>query len=284
MFPPSIPIDTPGGSYPDPVDAPDHSPSETPESPADEPVEAPSTDRRPPWATAMFALLALVLVGQVALGWLFWTRSDELAADVANANAQTQRLALDVAGLATDVAGLEAASPVPNTGGSTGAATGLPAYPASGPDPAVGLTIPEITGIDHYTGEEIRLGVGDRATITMVWAHWCPYCQDELPMLQDVVASGALDGYDGVRIQTVSTFIDDSRPNPLGPYLEELALDVPVLVDDDGSIAAQLGMSAVPAWIVTSPEGEVLGRFSGAIGEESFLAVVADVQALVDEG
>jgi thiol-disulfide isomerase/thioredoxin/outer membrane murein-binding lipoprotein Lpp len=265
------------------VDASDHHPSETPEDPSDETVAPSGGDRRPPWANAMFVLLALVLAGQVALGWLVWTRSDELAGDVADANAQTQRLALDVAGLATDVAGLEAASSAPSSG-NPAAATGLPAYPASGPDPAVGLTIPDITGTDHYTGDEIRLGVGDQATITMVWAHWCPYCQQELPMLQDVVTSGALDEFDGVRIQTVSTFIDDSRPNPLGPYLDELALDVPVLVDDDGSVAAQLGMAAVPAWIVTSPDGEVLGRFSGAIGEESFLAVVADVQALVDEG
>ena len=107
-----------------------------------------------------------------------------------------------------------------------------------------------------------------------------PYCQQEIPMLQEVVDDGALDAYDAIHLQTVTTFIDPDRPNHLVPYLEELGLPYPVVVDTDGSIASALGMSAVPAWIVTGPDGEVLGRFTGAIGRDAFLSVAEEAQRI----
>lgn len=271
-------------STPGPDDAPDE-----PTGPDPDPVAGPDVSMRPSparppaprWAIGLFALVGLVLAAQVALGWLLWDRTDGLSEELTAASERSDRLADDLAGLEAEVAavaaGLDDVSVV--AGATTGG--GLPPYPTSGPDPAVGLTIPTITGTDHYTGEEVTLGVGDTATITMIWAHWCPHCQTEVPMLAELVASGALDEFDAVRFQSVTTFIDDSRPNPLGPYLEQVDLGMPLLVDEDGSIAAGLGMQAVPSWIVTDPDGRVLGRFTGAIGEEALLSVVAEVQGLV---
>ncbi len=279
---------------------------ETPE-PSDEPIEEtePATadeatvdtepDQEPAspipnWAIGLIVLGVLVLAAQGVLGWMLVDRTDALGDDLASVTADNQRTALRLDGIESDLAGLgddldsldaRVNDDVSVVEPPTGTGTGLPTYPSSGPDPAVGLTIPELSGDDYYTGEATTIGAAEgAATITMVWAHWCPYCQREVPMLQEVVTDGALEPYDAVQLQTVTTFIDPDRPNPLIPYLDELALDYPVVVDTDGSIAAALGMSAVPAWIVTGPDGEVLGRFTGAIGRDAFLSVVEEAQRI----
>ena len=272
-------------------------PSESPEqTESTEPVEPAVTDEPathsapiPNWAIGLIVLGVLVLAAQGVLGWLVVDRTDDIGADLASVAADNQRAAIRLDGIESDIAalgsGLDALGDRVDEGGvsvvepPTDAGTGLPAYPSSGPDPAVGLTIPELTGDDYYTGEATTVGASDGvATITMMWAHWCPYCQREVPMLQEVVGDGSLDAYDAVQVQTVTTFIDPSRPNPLIPYLDDLALDYPVVVDTDGSIAAALGMTAVPAWIITGPDGVVLGRFTGAIGRDAFLSVVEEAQ------
>lgn len=244
----------------------------------------------PNWAIGLIVLGVLILGAQLVIGWALVDRTDSLSGDIAAVNADNQRTALRLDGLESDIAaigddlaaiggsgdGVSVVSP-PAAGGGEG----LPGYPSSGPDPAVGLTMPQLSGTDYYSGETTTIGVSEgMATITMIWAHWCPYCQQEVPMLQEVVGDGALDPYDAVQLQTVTTFIDPERPNPLVPYLEDLRLDYPVIVDEDGSIAAALGMSAVPAWIVTGPDGSVLGRFTGAIGRDAFLSVVEEAQRL----
>lgn len=274
------------------VTTPDLPPDGLPAEPvSDDTSDGPTEARTPNWAVGLIVIGLLILGLQAGIGWALIQRTVQLAEDLAAATADAQRLAIrldgiesDIATLGSDLADLGATDDVSIVDAPT-AATGLPRYPSSGPDPALGLTIPELGGDDYYTGAATRIGVADgKATITMIWAHWCPYCQQEVPMLAEVVESGALDAYDAVVLQTVTTFIDESRPNPLVPYLEDLQLPYPVVVDHDGSIAAALGMGAVPAWVVTDEDGAVLGRFTGSIGRDAFLSVVEEVQGLATEG
>lgn len=171
------------------------------------------------------------------------------------------------------------------TGEASSAGTGdeLPAYPSTGPDPAVqaGMRLSGLTGDEYYSGERMTIAPdGERATVWLVWAHWCPHCQNDLPALATFMDDAATD-YPHVQVVTITTSIDDSRGNPLVPYLDASQFPFPVLVDTDGSLAASLGTPAFPFWVVTGPDGEVLLRRPGAFGNEQLPNLFGSIEEFV---
>lgn len=248
----------------------------------------------PGWAKLLIALGVVLLAGQVVLGLLVQQRStaldEAIAADGARldgVDAQIGRVADLVGQLETRLSDLEltatgSSSPVPMLSAPT--TTGLPLIPRGGPDPAVGMTLGSFTATDWRTGDEYTVENSEKAKVILVWAHWCPYCQQELPIMTGLVTSGALEAFPDVEFVSVTTFIDETRDNPLEPYLTEQQFDFPVLVDGDDSLATRMGVQAVPAWVVVNGSGVVLGRFTGAIPEEQVLGVFGEVQRLQAEG
>jgi hypothetical protein len=86
--------------------------------------------------------------------------------------------------------------------------------------------------------------------------------------------------YPGVELVTVTTAIDPSRGNPLEPYLDDSQFPFPVIVDEELTIASQLGSSAFPFWMVTDGSGTVLVRIPGAIGIDSVEQIFAQLDEL----
>lgn len=264
---------------------------EVPEQEPDSAADVPQERSVPSWAIGLYVLVALAIGLQLALGWVLLDTSDELE----DVSAQNNDLVLRTAGIRDDVADLSeelaaldqrvtnAQSVSVVDGGIAPTNEALPLIPSSGADPAVGMALPTITGPEYDSGEELTIGEGGLATVTIVWAHWCPYCQRELPMVDALIKDGSLDQFDAVQVQSISTFIDEERPNPLDPYMDELQLAYPTIVDDTGAYAAQLGVQGVPAWVISDQDGNVIGRFSGAIGEEAFLGVMEEVQRIATE-
>lgn len=270
-----------------------------PEADLTQPVEAaPPSVVEPPsvpgWAKLLIALGVLLLSGQVILGLLVQHRStiidEAVAADSAlldDVDARIDRLG-DLIGQVEDQ--LDEIEPTASGGSSQApsisspTSTGLPLIPRSGPDPAVGMTLGSFAASDWRTGDDYTVEESEKAKIILVWAHWCPYCQQELPIMAGLVASGALEAFPDVEFVSVTTFVDDTRDNPLEPYLIDQQFEFPVLMDADDSLATRLGVQAVPAWVVINGSGVVLGRFTGAIPEEQVLGVFGEVQRLQTDG
>ncbi len=268
-----------------------YEPLPEPEGPSESSVKQAS----PGWARILIGLAVLILGGQVALGIVLHQRATAIADSITveavrldGVDARIDRMGDLIGRLGLQVEQIEVAaasggaSEAPSLGGQ--ATDGLPAVPEGGPDPAVGLILIDFTAPDWTTGTDVTVGSSDRALVILIWAHWCPYCQQELPIMQDLVSTGALDAFTNVEFLSITTFIDEARPNPLEPYLTERSFDFPVLVDDDGSIAAALGIRAVPSWVVLDGEGTVLGRFTGAIPHEQVLSVFTEVERIQSEG
>jgi thiol-disulfide isomerase/thioredoxin len=129
-----------------------------------------------------------------------------------------------------------------------------------------GDTVASITGPEWSSGEEITIDFADGTPrLVMVWAHWCPYCQQELPGLVDLAATGGIP--EGVELVTITTSIDPTRGNPLDDYLSGLQPGFPVIVDGDGRLAAALRTTAFPYWVIVAGDGTVLGSATGALPE-----------------
>jgi thiol-disulfide isomerase/thioredoxin len=141
----------------------------------------------------------------------------------------------------------------------------LPRYSNEGPDQAVGMEMSLVEGPDAYSETVLAIDPADGTKrVWMVWAHWCPYCQQELPEL-NAWWPEARDNFPGADLVTVTTSMDPSRGNPLEPYLEDSQFVFPVVVDTDTKIAAQMGVNAFPFWVVTDGDGTVLFRSAGAL-------------------
>lgn len=154
----------------------------------------------------------------------------------------------------------------------------LPVYATGTQDVAIGLTAPTVTGAD-WEGNTVTIEPDGTAKIILFLAHWCPHCQNEVPVVQDWIDAGNLP--EGVELISVVTSTDRSRPNwPPQDWLEEEGWTSPSVMDDQiGTVAANYGMAGTPFYVVLDGENTNLGRISGEIGVEGLNALAALAQS-----
>lgn len=151
----------------------------------------------------------------------------------------------------------------------------LPDFQGPTGDPAVGRPAPEVQGQD-FDGEPVSIEADGRAKVVLFLAHWCPHCQEEVPLVQQWVGSGGVP--EGVDVVSVATGIDPSAPNyPPDAWLEREGWTVPVIVDGTNTVARAYGLPAFPFWVFIGPDGDVRGR---ATGELPIAELEATIRAL----
>lgn len=265
-----------------------HHPSEdtpdTTETQTDEQPEPALTDENRPTGRSRSTMLIavgiaiIVLFGasQVYLLTSLGTTQAEIRAQIESLDRRIVELETSVAGVSGQIEDIARSAAVAEASSAPSGATPAPALPAGflprfnneGPDRAIGMTLSTIEGIDAYSDSVMTIDPADGTKrVWMIWAHWCPYCQQELPDLNAwwPEASG---NYPTAELITVTTSIDPSRGNPLEPYLDDQQFEFPVVVDLEATIAAQMGVSAFPFWIVTDGDGTVLFRTAGLLEME----------------
>lgn len=155
--------------------------------------------------------------------------------------------------------------------------TQLPNLPASGDDPAVGATLPSLTGT-RLGGGTITIGPSGAPQVIAVVAHWCPHCQAEVPRIVDWLRANELPG--GVQLVTLSTGIDPARPNyPPSAWLAREGWTAPVLTDDAASSGlAALGITSFPGFIFVNSDGTVAQRLVGELEPEQIAGIAATLR------
>ncbi len=194
-------------------------------------------------------------------------------------------LGSQVAALDSRLAAGAAAGASPTAVVAQGADGSLPPFQDSTNDAAVlnAMTIANIRGPEYYTGAEASFDPSDgKARVWMVWAHWCPYCQAELPELKEWYPANAA-RFPNVELVTVTSAIDDTRDNPLIPYLDSEQFPFPVIVDDTGAVAQLFGTTAFPFWAVTDAEGTVVLRVAGALDIGNVDQIFAQLEEMANE-
>lgn len=165
----------------------------------------------------------------------------------------------------------------PGSGGAVAApaieGTPLPAFPGPGvSDPAVGQPAPGVTGTD-FDGTPVAITADGRPKVVIFLAHWCPHCQEEVPVVQAWVTAGGVP--DGVDLIAVATAIDPAAPNhPPDAWLQREGWSSPVIADPTNSVAQAYGLTAFPFWVYIDPDGAVRARVVGKLS-------VADLEAAI---
>ncbi len=146
----------------------------------------------------------------------------------------------------------------------------LSKWSGSGTDRAEGSIVPELQG-EKFDGFRTTLTPGDgTARVYVVIAHWCPYCQAEVPRIVDWAKVHELPA--NVEVIAVSTSVDDGRPNyPPAAWLAEEQWPYDVLIDDElGTAAEALGTDGFPFLVFTDTTGKVTHRYSGEMPIDEF--------------
>lgn len=152
-------------------------------------------------------------------------------------------------------------------------------------DAALGAAVPTVTGQD-FEGNEVTLPVEGESTIIAFMAHWCPFCQAELPLLKDEWNDGALP--DGVNAAIVATATDEGQQNyppstwlvgGSDPWTETILLD-----SQESETGQAFGLTSYPFFVVVGPEGQVLARTSGELGRDQLQALVDVAAGAADAG
>ena len=141
----------------------------------------------------------------------------------------------------------------------------LPEYSDSASDTAIGMTAPILTG-KGFTGNTIVTGPG-APTLLVFLAHWCQYCQREVPLLVQWNRDGLVPS--GLDVIAIATSTDPASPNfPPSEWLarEEFPPLWPVMTDSGEKTAANaMGVSGFPFFVLLDSSGKVALRISGEI-------------------
>lgn len=151
---------------------------------------------------------------------------------------------------------IRTAEPVSVTG------TAIPELVEGGADPAVGMTMPSMTGTD-LTGEQLTIAPSGNPQMLVYLAHWCQVCRAEVPKLVEWLDAG---GNGDVEVRGIATGIDEDRPNyPPTTWLANEGWTQPTLIDPSGLAAQSSGLSGYPYFVFLDDTGAVTSRVSGPL-------------------
>ena len=152
-------------------------------------------------------------------------------------------------------------------------------------DPAIGQPAPVIVGLD-FDGNPVRIDAAENGpTMVVAVAHWCPHCNDEIPVLNELRYEGAFPA--DLNIVGVSTSPRPGSSNfPPDEWLVDKDWQWPVMADgvdtEAGTfIAAEaLGVSGFPFVVLLDEDGYVVARWSGGRDGAAFLCAIDTYRGL----
>ncbi len=159
------------------------------------------------------------------------------------------------------VVGAAAAAVVLSRGGSdssAAAAAGSPVAESSG-------SVLQLRGTDPVTGKQVSLAsFAGKPVVLNMWASWCAGCAAE---------AGALASFARAHpeVQVVGIDVQDTKEGAKAFY-RRFGWRHPSIFDPNGSLAAELGLQALPTTVYLDRTHRVVGRIAGETNLAGFTA------------
>jgi len=93
---------------------------------------------------------------------------------------------------------------------------------------------------------------GKKAVMLFFWTTWCPYCREELNVLNQEYASLAKDS-----IELLAINVEEPKYK-VEKYVRRYNLGLEVLLDSDSLVTRDYGLMGVPAYFVINKSGEIV--------------------------
>ena len=94
------------------------------------------------------------------------------------------------------------------------------------------------------------------------WASWCPPCRRETPSFEKLWR-----GYKEENVVFLGINVQDSKEDALR-YIDEFDVTFPNLLDSDGTITVDYGVTGLPVTFFVASDRKIISRWVGSISEE----------------
>ena len=121
------------------------------------------------------------------------------------------------------------------------------------------FALPDLAGVTHrlsdYRGKIVFLNL---------WTTWCPPCRMEMPAMERLHRS--MRGRDFAMLAISQ---DEGGADAVAPFVAELGLTFPVLLDPGARLSPRFGVTGYPETFVIDRDGKVVQHFIGPAAWES---------------
>ncbi len=130
------------------------------------------------------------------------------------------------------------------------------------PSPLVGRAMPAFVLPTIQGGTTLDSSrLAGAVIVVNFWASWCVPCREEAADLQRFARQHATDG-----VVLVGILYSDTVSNAR-QFRDEFGLTYPLINDPDGRTAIDFGVRGVPETFLVAPDGRVMARLIGAVGQ-----------------
>jgi peroxiredoxin len=131
--------------------------------------------------------------------------------------------------------------------------------PGGQPLVVVGRAAPDfaLPGLD---GQVVRLSDNRGKVVFLnIWATWCGPCREEMPSMEKLYQEMKAEDF-----EILAVCIDDLGATAVKPFMAELRLTFPVLLDSQGAIKNLYNTTGVPETFIIDKNGIVAAKIIGA--------------------
>ncbi len=95
---------------------------------------------------------------------------------------------------------------------------------------------------------------GDKPVLLVFFEAWCPHCQAEFSLFQEVH-----ERYPGISVVGVTKMSRDTTPEQLAAFVDERHATFAIAREDEGSLTEAFGIEGIPALVIVR-EGRIAWR------------------------
>lgn len=115
----------------------------------------------------------------------------------------------------------------------------------------------------------------DKPTLVKLWASWCPLCLGTLEETETWRKDSAFDGLNVVTVASPGHLNEKDEADFTQWYagVQTDYPDLPVLIDNSGSLIKQLGVQVYPSWAILDKQGNLVRLIKGNLTKEQAYAL-----------
>ena len=140
------------------------------------------------------------------------------------------------------------------------------------PDPEK-IMVPDFA-LKDIDGNETKLSdYQGKIVVLNFWAVWCTYCKLEMPDLNELNQELEKEG------DAVILAVDVMETHDVvSEYLDSENINLKVLMDEDGSVAATYGIEGYPTTFILNPDGSLYGYIPGATDKKTLEMLINKIR------
>ncbi len=133
--------------------------------------------------------------------------------------------------------------------------------------PAPAFTLKQLNGVmvnfpEQYQGHVVAL---------RFWADWCPYCHDEMKMLQPIYHQ-----YQNQGLVILAANVMQS-PETVRAFVKQLDISYNILLDQQGEVMRQYQVMGLPATYIIDRKGIIQIRIIGESTADTFEQLIREL-------